>query len=140
MLWIHVDHFQLIHVQLSILFKHMTMCDVNDIIVPREILYKESNNRVFVFVLTSVPCCLFPAAMVVQDTFDQFILEYIGLANYLCLCSYEITWICLVQLCFSITILHLKAFLSPILNIHVSLAMYSWFSPAMWSKLKIVII
>ena len=64
--------------------------------------------------------------------------------DYLCLCSYEITWICLVQLCFSITrglcFLHLKAFLSPILNTHVSLAMYSWFSPAMWSKLKIVII
>ena len=53
----------------------MTMCDANDIIVPMQILYmyKESNNHVFVFVLTTcnMPHCL------VQDTFDEFILEYI---------------------------------------------------------------
>ena len=52
-------------------------CLVSDIIVPRRILYKESNYCVFVFVLASVSHCLFLATVVVQDLFDEFILEFI---------------------------------------------------------------
>ena len=49
-----------------------TMHDVSDIIFPRRILYKESNYCVFVFILASVPHCLFLATVVIQDLLDNF--------------------------------------------------------------------
>ena len=55
------------------------MCNVSNIIVPRQILYKESIYLVIVYVLASAPCWLFPAAIVV-DLFDEFILEFIWFA------------------------------------------------------------
>ena len=49
---------------------------VSDIIVSRRILYKESNYCVLVFVLANMPHYLFPATAIVQDLFDEFILEF----------------------------------------------------------------
>ena len=48
---------------------HIT-CDISDIIVPRLIIC------VFVFVLVSMAHCLFPATVVTQDFFEEFILEF----------------------------------------------------------------
>ena len=83
------------HVRLGILFKDMTMYDINNLILPRQILYKESNNHVIVFVLASVPCCLFPATIVVQDIFEEFIrfipARIFWPGNYLHLSNFENT-------------------------------------------------
>ena len=62
---VNMAHFQLMHVGLGSLFKDMIMYNVDHTIVPWQILYKESNNCRFVFVLASVSCCLLPAAIVV---------------------------------------------------------------------------
>ena len=62
------------------------MCHVSDIIFPRQILCKESTYCVFVFVLASVPHCLFPATVVAQDLFDEFILEF----TWLVICIYAL--------------------------------------------------
>ena len=79
---VNVARFQLIHVQLGMPFKDMTMCGANNMIVPTWILNKESNNCVVAFVLASTPSCLFQTAIVVQDRFDEFISEFIWLTNY----------------------------------------------------------
>ena len=55
---VNMAYFQLMHVRLGILFKDMIMCNVNNTIVSQKILYKESNNCCFVFVLTSESRCL----------------------------------------------------------------------------------
>ena len=71
------------------------MHDINNIILPRQNLYKESNNHVSVFVLASMPHCLFPATILVQDIFDEFIKFILArtfwLGNYLYLSNYENT-------------------------------------------------
>ena len=77
-----VARFQLMQVQPGILLKDLKMHGANNIIVPRWILYKESNNCVFVFVLASVASSLYPAAIVVQDSFDEFNSEFIWPTNY----------------------------------------------------------
>ena len=56
-------HFQLMHAWL----RTYAMRHVSDIIFPRRILYKESNYCAFVFILASLPHCLFPATAVAQD-------------------------------------------------------------------------
>ena len=62
------------------------MRHVSDIIFPRQILCKESNYCVFVFVLTSVLHCPFLATVAVQDLFDEFILEF----TWLIICIYAL--------------------------------------------------
>ena len=94
------------------------MRHVSDIIFPRRILYKESNYCAFVFILASLPHCLFPATAVAQDLLMSlsqnlsgwcFLIMHLG--------KYQI---CLVQLCHSmirgLCFSYFKV-LSPIVNI-----------------------
>ena len=53
------------------------MHDVSDIITQGKFYLKNQIIVLCVFVLASVPHCLFPATVVIQDVFDEFILEFI---------------------------------------------------------------
>ena len=62
-----------------------TMRHVSDNISQAK-FYTKNQIIVFVFVLASVLLCLFPATVVIQNFFDEFILEFI----WLVICIYAL--------------------------------------------------
>ena len=79
-------HFQLMHARLGIPFKDIYNASCQWYHLPKANFMQGSNYCVFVFILASVPHCLFPATVVAQDLFDEFILEF----TWLLICIYAL--------------------------------------------------
>ena len=81
-------HFQLVHAQLGIPFKDIYNAFMLVISSSQGKSYTKNQIIVFsVFVLASVLHCLFPATVVIQNLFDEFILQFI----WLVICIWENT-------------------------------------------------
>ena len=79
-------HFQLMHARLGIPFKDIYNAFMLVISSSQGKFYTKNQIIVFVFVLASVLLCLFPATVVIQNFFDEFILEFI----WLVICIYAL--------------------------------------------------